>query len=88
MRDYNFRKNNKKKEQERRKEAYESGYWPTMPCRKEGIGGSSYYLEGGSCRKKQELKRASNRLVRGKNLDEVGSYSNYKKVFDLWWEWF
>lgn len=88
MRCYNFRKQAKLKEQNRRKELWNTGYWPSMPNQGVGENGEKYYLEGRTGTYKRFLKRQANKAVRRAELGTVGSGKNYRKVFDLEWEWF
>lgn len=88
MRDYNFRKSNKVKEQEKRKFIYNTGYFPTMPNEKEGDNGKPYYVEGSKSNYKQYLKRVANKKVRQSELDDIGSGGGYKRAFDLPWNWY
>lgn len=89
MRDYNFRVKCKKKEQENRKEIYNNrGYFPTIPNRGIGENGEEYYMEGLQSKRKKSLKRTSNKKVRNYKLDGISNGRNYKKVFDLQWNWY
>ncbi len=89
MRDYNFRRNAKLKEQKRRKELWDGPwYWPAMPYRKQDEDGNKYYIEGKTGSYKRFLKRRSNKIIRKLELEKIGDGNNYRKVFPLWWEWF
>jgi hypothetical protein len=89
MRDYNYRKKMKDKEIHRRKELYlNGGYWPTMPRRRINEEGQEYYIQGRECNRKKYLKRYANKSVRKSGLDNINNGSNYKKVYDLPWEWY
>ena len=89
MRDYNYRKRMKDKELHRRKELYHNrGYWPTMPGRKINEKDQEYYVQGQGCNRKKYLKRNASKSVRRAELDSISNGSNYKKVYDLLWEWY
>ena len=88
MRNYNARKEHKRKVHQKRKKIFASNYWPTMPLRKGDNDGLEYYTEGSRSPVKQKLKRQSNKKIRSSKLDKVTSPSHYKKVYDLWWNWF
>lgn len=86
MRNYNYRKSCKKKEQEKRKLVYNTGYFPTMPNKGYGDNGEEYFIEGCKSNYKQYLKKVSNKKVR--NYENLSKGSNYKRVFDLPWIWY
>lgn len=89
MRDYNFRRDMKEKEQERREFlVYETGYWPCTPKPAEDESGKKYFTEGAKSVSRSFHKRAANKAIRRAELDSIGSDSNYRKAYDLWWEWF
>lgn len=88
MRDYNFRRSNKRKEQERRKLIYNTGYFPTMPKESEGDNGEIYYVEGSKSNRKQFLKKVANKKVRKSNLNDVKNGGHYRRIFDLPWNWY
>lgn len=89
MRNYNFRKKAKLKEQKRKEFLWNTGYWPTMPNRGIDEDGNEYFMEGSKDVYKQYLKRKANKCVRKADLESIGSSrGNYKKVFNLPWEWF
>ena len=88
MRDYNFRKVEKSKEQERRKLIYKTGYFPTMPIECEGDNGKLYYKEGCKSNHKQSLKKVASKKVRQSKLEEVRDGGHYKRIFDLPWNWY
>jgi hypothetical protein len=89
MRDYNYRKRMKDKEMRKRKELYYNrGYWPTMPERRVNEKGQEYYIQGYQCNRKKYLKKYANKSVRRSELDSISNGSNYKKVYDLVWEWY
>lgn len=87
-RNYNFRRANKIKEQKRRALIYEFGFFPTMPKKSKGNKGKSYYVEGCKDNYKQLLKKTAVKKVRQSNLDEIGNGSDYKKLFNLKWNWY
>lgn len=87
-RDYSFRRANKIKEQKRRALIHEIRYFPTMPKKSEGNKGKSYYVEGCKDNYKQSLKKIATKKVRQSNLDKFGNGSNYKKLFNLPWNWY
>lgn len=88
MRDYNFRKSSKKKEQARRKLIYKAKYFPTMPIECEGDDGALYYKEGCKSNHKQSLKKVSSKKVRQTEFGEVKDGGHYKRIFDLPWNWY
>lgn len=89
MRDYNFRRKVKIKEQRKREFLWNTGYWPTMPNQGVDMSGNKYYIEGDKDVYKQHLKRQANKAVRKAKLESISSSrSNYKRVFDLPWEWY
>lgn len=88
-RNYNYRKRMKEKEQKRRKFLYSNvGYFPTMPNQKTDMNSNEYYTEGDLDLRKGYLKRESNKKVRRHRLSHGDSGSNYKKVFNLMYEWY
>ena len=87
MRDYNFRRNNKIKEQERRKEIYKFSYKPTMPNKGIDEDGNEYYIEGIKSLVKKSLMDLSNKKVRAYK-GKIPSGANYKKIYDLQWNWY
>lgn len=88
MRNYNFKRKAKIKEQQRRKELWNTGYWPSMPNKGVGENGEEYFIEGKTGTYKKHLKRRANKAVRRADLESVGSGNNYKRVFNLEWEWY
>lgn len=88
MRDYNFRTSNRRKEQEKRRLIYKTGYFPTMPKESEGDNGELYYVEGSKSNRKQYLKKISSKKVRQSKLNDVKSGGHYKRIFDLPWNWY
>lgn len=88
-RSYSYRRQVKAKEQRRRKEIYYNrGYFPTMPIEVVGENGELFYIEGCKSNYKQHLKRVANKAVRKSPLEEVSDGKQYRKVFNLQWEWF
>ena len=86
MRDYNYRRNMNKKEQRRRAHlARNIGYWGAMPLARVDEDCNEYFVEGDRLGGKQEMLRRSNKILRRAGLEDIGSHSNYKKVYDLWW---
>lgn len=87
MRNYNFRKQAKIKEQEKRKFIYNLGYFPTMPSKNHGINGEEYFIEGKEDIFKQYIKRQASKSTRRykKGLSNGGSY---KKVYNFPYEWY
>lgn len=89
MRDYNYRRKMKKKADKRKKELwFNRGYWPTMPSRKVDEEGQVYYTEGYQCKRKKFLKRQANKAVRQADLESFSNGSNYKRAYNLLWEWY
>lgn len=89
MRDYNFRKAHKAKEQAKRKlQYYDRGYSPGSPKEVVGDNGELYYTEGSLDSYKQSLKKVANKTVRQTPLEEVSDGKSYKKLFNLPWAWY
>lgn len=89
MRDYNFRRKAKAREQASRKTFYyDRGYSPSTPKEIVGDNGELYYTEGSLDSYKQHLKRRANKKVRTSPLEETKEGSHHKRKFDLPWEWY
>lgn len=88
MRDYNFRKYNKSKEQARRRFISNLGCFPTVPKRAEDKSGKVYYVQGCKSNYKQTLKRLANKKVRRSKHWETGNGNHYRKIYGLQWEWY
>ena len=88
MRNYNFRKYNKSKEQARREFISNIGCFPTVPKRAEDESGNIYYVQGCKSNYKQTLKRIANKKVRRSKPYETRNGGHYKKMFGLQWEWY
>lgn len=87
MRNYNFRKQAKQKEQERRKFLWHLGYWPTMPREVRSID-SLQYKEGAQNICKQYWDREANKRVRRTPLEDIANGNFYRKIYDIMWIWF
>lgn len=88
MRDYNFRRDAKLKEQRKRKELWDRYYWPSMPRKRQDEENNKYYIEGTTGVYKRFLKRRSSKIVRRVDLGKIGNGNNYRRAFPLMWEWF
>ncbi|NLZ53692.1 MAG: hypothetical protein GX892_11195 [Thermoanaerobacteraceae bacterium] len=87
MRDYNFRKKAKRKEQQKREFLWHSGYWPSVPRRQIGKNNTHYYLEGFTGTYKPFLKKKANARVR-QTKGRISNGSEYKKLYDLVLKWY
>lgn len=89
MRDYNYRKRTKVKEQVNRKTLYnDRGYWPSMPSKGIGENSKEYYVEGHTGTYKKFLKRQASKAVRKARIDSVNSGCHYRKMYELLWQWY
>jgi len=87
MRNYNFRKKAKRKEQQRREFLCNIGYWPSMPRRQIGKNNTQYYLEGFTGTYKPFLKKEANARVR-RIKGQISNGAEYKKLYDLVYKWY
>lgn len=88
VRDYNYRRHHKIKEQKRRKKINEINSWvPTSPARKVSENGDEYYIEGDKSLAKQVHKRNARRKTRYRDDDFADNGGEFKKDYDLWWNW-
>ena len=87
MRDYNFRKEAKRKEQQRRDFLWNTGYWPSVPRRQIGKNNTQYYLEGVTGTYKPFLKKRANARVR-QFKGQIGNGAEYKRLYNLVCEWY
>lgn len=88
MRNYNFRRQAAMKKQARRRNLWNTGYWPSMPNKGVGENGEEYFIEGTTGNYKKYLKRQAAKAVRRAELETIGSGNNYKKVYELTWKWY
>lgn len=88
MRNYNFRKEAKRKEQQRRDFLWNNvGYWPSVPRRRIGEDNTQYYLEGVTGTYKPFLKKRANARVR-QFKGQIGNGAEYKRLYDLVCKWY
>lgn len=85
MRDYNYRKRAKYKEQLNRQMIWNSGYFPSMPYERIAECGAAYYMEGGWTAYKY-YKRSANKAVR-QYKGRINEGSAYKRHYELEWSW-
>lgn len=86
-RDYNYRRKHQIKAERRKKEISKMKFTPSLPYLKYDENGNEYISDGQKSAMKQYLKRQSNKKVRQYN-DYIDDGGNYKKIFDLPWNWF
>lgn len=87
MRNYNFRKKAKRKEQQRRDFLWNTGYWPSMPRRQIGKDNTQYYLEGFTGAYKPFLKKKASARVRQVE-GQISNGAEYKRFYNLVCEWY
>ena len=86
-RDYNYRRKHQMKADNRKKAIACVKFTPSLPYLRHDENGNEYISDGQKSAMKQYLKRQSNKKVRQYN-DYIDDGGNYKKIFDLPWNWF
>lgn len=89
MRDYNYRKLQRNKEQEKLSLAYHSySYNPRGPEKRKDPNGLVYFIQGHPDNRKPWAKKMATKKVRRNKLIKISNGKEYRKHFPLNCMWF
>ena len=88
-RSYKFREKSKQKKQDKMALSYGvMAYEPSRPRRRKNEKGQTYYVQRRTGSYKRFLKKQAAKKYRKIDLEELKSGSQYKRLFDLTWDWY